>query len=270
MIKNKKILEKEAFFGRPKFNNFVRNKKALGFGKLFLILCLVLFGLTLWFFTLADQRINTCIGTEELDKISSKNLEFYFFDSMRLATSDFIKEATDYSFIDPDNNANCQLTSGNVVILNSDCKPNEEILKIRAVDKIKEDVNDSLKKIKIENDVSCLFEKNKKINFLRCYSKDINLSSKRNGEFFRYTISHKFNLNETINFDEQINLSEISEIYLASENCQNVNCQIISKEWDVKEIKEEENYLIFSLKTKKEYPFEDKIEKISWKFAIKT
>ena len=123
----------------------------------------------------------------------------------------------------------------------------------------------SLKQIKIENDILCLFED---IN-LTCYSNEITLSSERNSKFFNYIIYNKFNLNQTINFDKQLNLSEIDEIYLDSKNCQNTNCSLSFRDWDVKSIETEGDYLVFSLETKKEYPFRDKIEKILWKFAIK-
>ena len=261
-----KIQEKEAFSGRPKFGNFVRNKRAIGFGRLFVLLCLVLFGVTLWLFTKADQKINTVIGTEELDKISSKNIKFYFFDSMRLASSEFIKKEVDYSFIDP-SNINCQLTTDKIIILNSDCKPNPETIKTKAIEEIGKNANDSLKQIEIETVVFCLFEKNKEMNFLRCYSDEINLSYERRGGFFDYVLSNRFNLNQTINFDEQLNLSEINKIYLTARNCQDVNCPMSFKNWDVEKIEKNGDYLVFSLITKKEYPFENRTQKIEWKFA---
>lgn len=241
-----------------------KNKKGIGFGKLFLVLCLILFGLTLLLFSKAKRRADSAIGTDELDKISSKNFRFYFFDSMRLAISEFIKESATYSFIDS-NNANCQLTSNRVIIFNEDCKPDIDFMKDQAMKKISENINNSLKQIEIETDVSCSFEDEVKI--LRCYSNEMNLSAVRNTDFFSYVIYNKFNLNQTMAFDRQLNLTEIEEIYFSAKNCRTVNCQLDLTGWDVKTIERDGNYLVFSLESKKEYPFNDKIEKISWKFA---
>ena len=242
--------------------NKIKDKRGIGWGKLFLVMCLILFGLTIFLFGKAQQRVDTSIGTDELDKVSSQNLDFYFFDSMRLAVSDFINNSAQYSFIDQ-NNVNCQTTPSKVIILNLNCGPDMNLLKEKAVNEIKTDINNSLKQIEIENDVSCVFENES----LTCYTNKIGLSSQRDSEFFSYVVSHQFVLNETTDFDEQLNLSEINEIYSKAMSCQGTSCFLSFRDWDVKNIEKEGNYLIFSLETKREYPFKNQIERISWKFA---
>ena len=250
-----------------KMNNTLKNKKALGFGKLFLIFFFVMFGLTLFLWTAADQQINRSVGTEELDAIDSTNLEFYYFDSMRLASTNNTKKLADYSFIDKEN-PDC-LTVQNFVVLTETCKPDKEALKLKSIENFKAYLEKSLKGLELNKEVTCSFKKQNEMDYLNCYSEEMNLSSQRGGDFFSYQIYRVFRLNETINFDEELNLSEIYKVYQQALLCQNENCEIYSHDWKAENVKKEGNYLFFSLKTKKVYPFEEKTDQLTWNFSVK-
>lgn len=249
------------------------NKKAIGFGRLLAVMTFVLFGLMIWFFTIANQKVEASIGTEELKDIDSKNLEFYFSDSTGLGFNRAISEVSSDSFIDK-NTLGCSLNQDNIFILKEECKPNPDLIKILLETKISDYVKESLKKYPLKNrgkkeiELSCKIEKQDDKDIIKCQSDKIKLNSSRKNSFMSYVLEYEFILN-SIEIIDKIEIDEIEQIYAWASRC-DADCQLDSDHWILDKIEKKDSYLIFSLTSKKNLFLDKtgKIEPIKWVFAI--
>jgi hypothetical protein len=252
--------------------SILKNKKGGDiFGILLAVLTVLLCALTIYFFTLAENRTSASLGTEELDAISGDNLEFYFHDSMKLGIATSLKEMAQYSFINKEN-PSC-LTSNSIIILEAGCIPDEVSIEKTPESRVAMYLSDKLKMMKIDTKVKCLTE-TKKVSgedkkFLKCSTDEITLSSTRNSNFFSYVIKRAFILENSISVDEMLHLDEITSIYETARECKTDKCTIDSDFWNTESIEMQGDMLIFHLKSKKDYGFEDSIGKLEWNFAVK-
>ncbi len=244
------------------------DKHGIGFGRMLALMTFLLFGLMVWFFTIANQRIEASIGAEELQDIDSKNLESYFSDSMSLGFDSALKEIAGYSFIDK-NVIDCRLTSEDIFILDNNCKPNPDFIKIILEDRTADYIKDYLRDYPLNGqkiEVSCNIEKENNLDVLKCQTSEINLNSSRKNKFFSYSINYKFKLKDSIQVDEKTRITEINEIFEKFGVCKN-NCKLTSEFWNLDKTEEKSNYLVYSL-TNRKVLVPAGVEPIRWIFAI--
>jgi len=244
------------------------DKRAIGFGRMLALMTFVLFGLMIWFFTIANQRIEASIGTEELQDIDTKNLDSYFADSMNLGFDNALREAASTSFIDK-NVIDCRLTSEGIFILDNNCKPNSDFIKIILEDETAAYIKEYLSNYPIDNqkiEVSCNIEEENYIDIIKCQTSEIVLNSSRKNKFFSYSIKYKFRLNDSFRVDEKIRTTEINEIFEKFGGCRD-RCKLDSEFWSLDKTEERGNYLIYSL-TNKKVLVPTGTEPIKWTFAI--
>jgi hypothetical protein len=244
----------------------IKNKKAIGFGRLLALMTLVLFGLMIWFFTTANNKIEASIGTDELNSIDPTNLEYYFSDSMRQDFQNSMKTLASSSFIDA-NVLDCRLTSDGINILSNDCKPNSDLIKLELEDRTANYIQESLKVYPInqEVEVSCNIEEIDLTNYIKCETSEIKLNSSRKNNFFSFSLDYRFNLNYSVRVDDFLRTTEFNEIYEKFKGCKE-NCKLSSEFWALDKTEVKGNYLIYTLSSKK--MFSSDLKPLKWIFAI--
>jgi hypothetical protein len=244
------------------------DKRAIGFGRMLAAMTFILFGLMIWFFVIANQRIEASLGTEELRDIDSKNLEFYFADSMNLGLDNAVGEFASSSFVDKEI-IDCKLTSENVFILNNNCQPNPDFIRIVMEEKVASYIQESMASYPLDNqkiEVSCNIEKENNLEILKCQSNDLILNSSRKNKFFSYSLNYKFNLNNSIIMEDKMSFNEIKSIFQKFSECKE-NCQLESEFWTLDKTEEKGDYFIYSLINKKLVVLEN-VKPVKWVFAI--
>lgn len=243
-----------------------KNKKGIGFGLMFAIVVFVLFGLTLYLFIIAENRISSSIGTEELREINSDNLEFYFSEAVKIGFTDVLEDMAEKSFVDKNE---CELTQDNLFILENSCKPDLELIKIKISEKVAEYVKNSIIEYPtIKAEIFCKIEQRDNIDFLICKTEEITLKALRKSKFFSYEISKTFNLNAEINLEKRLSLNSIQKIFDFASNCKDMTCKLNNDYWNLEKIEQEGKNLLFYFSTKNQFVSEKEIKPINWKFAV--
>jgi hypothetical protein len=244
--------------------SMMKNKKGIGFGRLLVIVVLVVLGLSLWIMTISIPKVENSIGTDSKNSIKDINPKSYFQDAMRLSLSKSFKDLADSSFINKDNSA-C-LLYGTSIILDDNCKPDTEYIKYTVSKATSTYIQEHLKKYLNEDiPVSCNIEQ----NTLTCISQEIEINKSKSGPYFSYSAERFLKLESSIDLADY-GLDETQRVYEMAKECASTSsCTITSKTWELESFEEQSNFLVFSLRTKADYPQDDGSAPIVWVFSMR-
>lgn len=247
-------------------NKIIENKRGIGFGRMLVIIVLVLLGLSIWIMTVSIPKVGQSIGTDSSNSINDMNPKFYFQDSMRLSLSRSIKTLAESSFINKEN-AGCLLYESSI-ILNDNCKPEIDYINYIISQDTSNYIQEYLKKyLNQDIQVACSIEGSN----LVCESQEIELTSSKPGPYFSYSLKRNFKLKNSIDITNY-NLEEIQKVYGQAKTCASdpsSPCTITSLAWQIDTLEQQGDFSVFSLKTKADYPNDADSGPIIWSFSMK-
>ena len=195
------------------------NKKAIGFGIWIVLITFVLFSLLIVTSIKTHNQIQGTLGTAGTEQVidGPSTLNVFFIQTMNNGIDKSIEGLAQDSFVNK-SNPNCDSTSdgvNGVRIFDQNCEPNTDFIKneiAQGVEQYFNDLSDSyssqgyseLYQANISNP-DCYFIGDN----LTCLSGQQNYSGGAKTPYFAYNLSYRFIVNQSINLDEKINLSEI-------------------------------------------------------------
>ena len=250
----------------------IKNKKAQIFSVFFVVMMLILLGIALATFFTVKNKLEKSIGvpSEMLDAYNEKTkLMLYSGEAAELSSnyafSSVVKEGI--------STGECSVVQMDYVLWNNLCKPDTKEIEKKFLPKFDEDYRKLMKDYpsKLINnvaikDISLVEDK------LKIEAENATLITSNDKGYVAYNSTFTFNPSIMFNLSKDHSLADFENVYSIAQKCKDKNetkvreC-ISFEKWD-NSFAMSGNYLLFDLKTKKNYLINRSYKQLSFKFAV--